>query len=52
LKTTWKAEISYRFTNATVADVKKLLGTILPGEEGYQEPESLQNCGLSYPNEL
>lgn len=38
MKTTWKAEISYRFTNATVADVKKLLGTILPGEEGYQEP--------------
>eukprot|EP01038_Epipyxis_sp_PR26KG_P005079 gene5079-7086_t len=37
--TTWKAEISTRFANATVADVKKLLGTIMPGEEGYTEPE-------------
>jgi len=38
-KTTWKAEISTRFANATVADIKKLLGTVLPGEAGYYEPE-------------
>jgi len=39
MKTTWKAEISTRFTNATVADIKMLLGTVLPGDEGYYEPE-------------
>jgi len=38
-KTTWKAEISTRFANATRADVKKLLGTVLPSEPGYYEPE-------------
>jgi len=39
MKTTWKAEISTRFTNATIADVKMLLGTIMPGEPNYYEPE-------------
>jgi cathepsin B len=38
MKTTWKAEVSVRFTNATVADIKNLLGTVLPGEEGFFEP--------------
>lgn len=38
MQTTWKAEISFRFANASVADVKKLLGTVLPGEVGYDEP--------------
>lgn len=27
-----------RFANATVADVKKMLGTIMPNEEGYEAP--------------
>jgi cathepsin B len=39
MKTTWKAEVSTRFTNATIADIKMLLGTVLPHEEGYYEPE-------------
>lgn len=39
LKTTWKAAVSTRFANATVADVKRMLGTILPGESGYTPPE-------------
>mmetsp|Transcript_18294 Transcript_18294/g.30672 ORF Transcript_18294/g.30672 Transcript_18294/m.30672 type:complete len:353 (-) Transcript_18294:441-1499(-) len=38
-KTTWKAEMSTRFHNATVADVKAMLGTVLRGEEGFMEPE-------------
>ena len=38
MRTTWKAEVSNRFANATVADVKKLLGTVLPGEAGFYEP--------------
>ena len=38
-KTTWKAEVSTRFANATVADVKMLLGTVLKGEAGYEAPE-------------
>ncbi len=29
--TTWKAGVNTRFANATVADVKRMLGTILPG---------------------
>lgn len=33
--TTWRAAVNARFVNATIADVKRLLGTILPGEEGY-----------------
>jgi len=36
---TWKAAIPVKFANATIADVKKLLGTIMPNEAGYQEPE-------------
>jgi cathepsin B len=38
-KTTWKAAITTKFANATRADVKKLLGTVLPHEPGYYEPE-------------
>lgn len=36
--TTWKAARPIKFNNATVADVKRILGTIMPGEEGYYEP--------------
>lgn len=32
---TWKAAVNPRFSNATVADAKRILGTILQGEEGY-----------------
>jgi cathepsin B len=39
MKTTWTAAVPVRFANATVADVKMQLGTILPGEEGYASPE-------------
>ncbi len=35
IKTTWKAAIPIKFSNATVADIKNLLGTILPHEKGY-----------------
>lgn len=38
MKTTWKAEISKKFFTATTDDVKKLLGTILPGSPRYMEP--------------
>ena len=38
-KTTWKAAVSVKFQNATVADVKRLLGTIMPGEKGYAAPD-------------
>lgn len=38
-KSTWKAAVPVKFENATIADVKQLLGTILPGEENYYEPE-------------
>ena len=36
---TWKATRNVRFANATVADVKRLLGTIMPGEQGYIGPD-------------
>lgn len=38
-KTTWKAAVTTRFQNATIADVKAMLGTVLRGEEGFMEPE-------------
>eukprot|EP01006_Ploeotia_vitrea_P019755 TRINITY_DN51991_c0_g1_i1.p1 TRINITY_DN51991_c0_g1~~TRINITY_DN51991_c0_g1_i1.p1 ORF type:complete len:349 (+),score=34.88 TRINITY_DN51991_c0_g1_i1:32-1078(+) len=38
MKTTWKAHRPIKFHNATVADVKRMLGTILPNEPGYYEP--------------
>ena len=39
MKTTWKAAVPIRFQNATIAEVKKQLGTIMPGEENYYAPE-------------
>jgi len=38
MKTSWKAARPIKFHNATVADVKRMLGTVMPGEEGYYEP--------------
>jgi cathepsin B len=38
-KTTWKAAIPSKFQNATIADVKRTLGTILPGEKEYIAPD-------------
>jgi cathepsin B len=38
MQTTWKAAISPRFANATIADVKLMLGTVLPHEENYMAP--------------
>jgi cathepsin B len=38
MRTTWKAHVSPRFANATVADIKMLLGTVMPGDYGYEEP--------------
>ena len=37
--TTWTASMNTRFANATIADAKRFLGTILPHEEGYVAPE-------------
>jgi len=37
---TWTAGRNARFANATIADFKRLLGTIMPGEAGYTEPET------------
>lgn len=42
MKTTWKAGIPVKFANATIAQVKTLLGTILPGEKGYVAPETFK----------
>jgi cathepsin B len=42
-QTMWKAAVPVRFANATVADVKRMLGTIMPGEEGYEAPELVKN---------
>ena len=39
LHTTWKAEVSIKFYTATTDDVKRLLGTILPGSERFIAPE-------------
>lgn len=38
MKTTWTAVRPMKFSNATVADIKRMLGTVMPGEEGYYEP--------------
>jgi len=38
MHTTWTAGVSTRFANATVADVKVMLGTVLRGEDGFYEP--------------
>jgi len=40
LKTTWKAAMPLKFTNATIAHVKALLGTVLPGDSAYVKPET------------
>jgi len=40
LKTTWTAHVNARFSNATIADAKRVLGTILPHEEGYVHMEN------------
>jgi len=39
MKTSWTAAVSSRFENATYADIKRMLGTILPGEPGYMGPD-------------
>lgn len=39
MKTTWKAAMPVKFTNATVAHVKALLGTTLSSEQGYIAPK-------------
>mmetsp|Transcript_25306 Transcript_25306/g.27637 ORF Transcript_25306/g.27637 Transcript_25306/m.27637 type:complete len:353 (-) Transcript_25306:168-1226(-) len=38
MKSTWRAAIPVRFANATIADVKVMLGTVLPSDEGYIAP--------------
>lgn len=38
MKTTWTAAINPRFANATIADVKRMLGTVLPEEPTYIAP--------------
>ena len=47
MKTTWKAERPIKFNNATVADVKRMLGTVLPNEPGYYEPAEKTTFTLS-----
>ena len=37
-RSTWKAARPVKFHNATVADVKRMLGTVLPHEDGFYEP--------------
>jgi len=38
-KTTWKAGVNIKFATATVADAKRMMGTILPGDKEYIAPE-------------
>lgn len=42
MKSTWTASMPVRFQNMTLADVKRTLGTIMPGEEGYMGPENVK----------
>lgn len=42
-KTTWTAATNTKFSNGTMADVKRLLGTLMPGDKGYSEPELQKN---------
>jgi len=39
-RSTWKASRPIKFNNATVAHVKRMLGTIMPGDERYMAPTS------------
>ena len=39
---TWTASVPARFENATHASAKRMLGTILPHEEGYMGPEVMR----------
>ena len=54
-RTTWRAAIPVKFQNATLADVKRLLGTIMPGEHGYMADlnmfinYSCRNCSSHFP---
>lgn len=47
MKTTWTADVNARFSNATVADAKRLLGTILSHEEGYIQPTLTRNTFIT-----
>jgi len=50
MKTTWTAVRSPRFANATIADIKMMLGTVLPGEKGYEElPEKTEFKNQAVP---
>jgi len=40
MKTTWQAAVPLKFANATVANVKKLLGTTLSSDKAYIAPEN------------
>ena len=41
---TWKAAVPAKFQNATVAQVKKLLGTRLIGEPGYVAVDNVKTA--------
>jgi cathepsin B len=45
-KTTWTAGLNARFANATMDDVKMMLGTVMPGEAGYYEAPELKRTNL------
>lgn len=49
-QTTWTAAMPIRFANATVADVKVMLGTVMPHEEGYEAPEEEKTTGWTTEN--
>jgi hypothetical protein len=42
MQKTWTAELPVRFMNATIGDVKRQLGTILPSHDGYLEPSEVK----------
>jgi len=41
-KTTWKAAIPTKFSNATVAQVKRMLGTVMVGDKNYIPVETIK----------
>jgi cathepsin B len=51
-KTTWTAAPNTKFANGTMADVKRLLGTLMPGDKGYSEPELQKNAWKTQASDI
>jgi len=52
---TWKAAIPARFQNQTIAQVKRMMGTWMPGHPMYKEPELVKSTvevGATFPTDF